>query len=140
MEQKVKKDSFGKNTYTRFATKQDIDGIMQFIHDYWAEDHILARDREIFEFQYVYGDEVCFVLSLDKETEEIEGILGYIPYDTEGERDIYRALESKEEQKSVSGNGSALFSGRAWKMPEPVLCRHQPADLFHLQIYEEDDR
>ena len=100
MEQKVKKDSFGKNTYTRFATKQDIDGIMQFIHDYWAEDHILARDREIFEFQYVYGDEVCFVLSLDKETEEIEGILGYIPYDTEGERDIFTALWKVKKSKN----------------------------------------
>lgn len=92
MEQKVNKDSFGKKTYTRFATKKDIDGIMQFIHDYWSENHILAHDREIFEFQYVYGDEVCFVLSVDKDTEEIEGVLGYIPYDMEGERDIFTAL------------------------------------------------
>lgn len=100
MQNKINKDSFGKNTYTRFATKQDIDGIMRFIHDYWAEGHILAHDREIFEYQYVYGDEVCFVLSVDRETEEIEGVLGYIPYDTEGERDIFMALWKVRKSKN----------------------------------------
>ncbi len=100
MEQKVNKDSFGKNTYIRFATKEDIPGIMQFIRDDWAQNHILAHDREIFDFQYVYGDEVCFVLSVEKETEEIEGILGYIPYGTEGDRDIFTALWKVRKSKN----------------------------------------
>lgn len=109
MEKKISKDSFGQNTYTRFADKQDIPRIMQFIHDYWAENHILAHDREIFDFQYVYGDEVCFVLSLDKETDEIEGVLGYIPYDTEGDRDIFTALWKVRKSKNLFQGMDQLY-------------------------------
>jgi len=76
----------------RFATKEDIPAIMEFIRLYWAEKHILAHDREIFDFQYVYGEEVCFVLDTNQDSGEIEGVLGYIPYGTGEERDIFTAI------------------------------------------------
>lgn len=85
-------EKFNEKGQIRFAKKQDIPAIMKFIEQYWASGHILARDREIFEFQYVYGDEVCFVLNENQETGEIESVLGYIPYGTDGERDIFTAI------------------------------------------------
>lgn len=85
-------EKFNTNGRIRFAEKKDIPAIMEFIRQYWAADHILAHDREIFEFQYVYGDEVCFVLNENQESGEIESVLGYIPYGTEGERDIFTAI------------------------------------------------
>ena len=39
-------------------------------------------------------------MSVDKDTEEIEGVLGYIPYDTEGERDIFTALWKVKKSKT----------------------------------------
>lgn len=85
-------EKFNENGRIRFAQKKDIPAIMKFIEEYWASNHILAHDREIFEFQYVYGDEVCFVLNEDQETGEIDSVLGYIPYGTEGDRDIFTAI------------------------------------------------
>ena len=85
-------EKFNANGRIRFAQKEDIPAIMKFIEQYWASDHILAHDREIFEFQYVYGDEVCFVLNEDQETGEIDSVLGYIPYGAEGDRDIFTAI------------------------------------------------
>ncbi len=76
----------------RFAVREDIPAIMEFIEEYWAHGHILAHDRELFDFQYVYGDEVCFVLQENPKSGSIESVLGYIPYGTEGERDIFSAI------------------------------------------------
>ena len=41
----------------RFAVREDIPAIMEFIEEYWAHGHILAHDRELFDFQYVYGED-----------------------------------------------------------------------------------
>lgn len=76
----------------RFAVWEDIPAIMEFIEEYWSHGHILAHDRELFDFQYVYGDEVCFVLQENPESGAIESVLGYIPYGTQGERDIFSAI------------------------------------------------
>lgn len=92
MKEAVDFEKFNTNGRIRFAEKKDIPAIMKFIEQYWASNHILAHDREIFEFQYVYGDEVCFVLNENQESGEIESVLGYIPYGTEGDRDIFTAI------------------------------------------------
>ncbi len=76
----------------RFARQEDIPAIMDFIETYWKPGHIMAHDREMFDFQHVYGDEVCFVLHENQESGEIESILGYIPYGTEGDRDMFSAI------------------------------------------------
>lgn len=118
MEEKIDGKQFADTTYIRFARKSDIDAIMRFIHDYWSKTHILAKDREIFEFQYVYGDEVCFVLSLVRETEEIEGVLGYIPYASEGERDIFTALWKVKKGKNMFQGMELLYF-----LEENARCR-----------------
>ncbi len=69
----------------RFATIQDVDKIMTFIHDEWGENHILAYDKKLFLWQYgrsEYGDEesINFILMTDK-ADCILGIIGFIAYD-----------------------------------------------------------
>lgn len=82
----------GDGSGIRFAGREDIPAIMEFIETYWKPGHIMARDREMFAFQHVYEDEVCFVLHENQESGEIESVLGYIPYGTEGDRDMFSAI------------------------------------------------
>ena len=62
----------------RFASEADIPAIMKFIDENWRKNHVLSRNRELFEFQHRWGDEITYVLS--KKDGLITGILGYIPY------------------------------------------------------------
>lgn len=88
----------------RFATKADIPAIMQFIDTHWKKDHILARDRAFFEYQYVTDEHVTFVVSeCDNETDapvhSLNGILGYIPYDRAQKNislALWKALKSED--------------------------------------------
>ena len=73
----------------RFAEKKDISAIMKFIDEYWNKDHIMSRDRNLFEFQHKWGDEISFVLS--EKDDEITGVLGFIPYSSKN-RDITLAI------------------------------------------------
>lgn len=69
----------------RLAVKSDINKIMSFIDAHWKKDHILARDKDFFEYEHLSNDNVNFVLSI--EDNKINGILGFIKY-TEGHSDI----------------------------------------------------
>lgn len=62
----------------RLAKYSDIDNIMSFINDHWREGHIMAKDRTLFEYEYVDGDNVNFVIAIDKNTQLIEGIFGFL--------------------------------------------------------------
>lgn len=62
----------------RFAKENDISNIMKFIDEYWRKNHIVSRDKALFEFQHKWDDEISFVLS-EKEG-DITGVLGFIPY------------------------------------------------------------
>ncbi len=74
----------------RFAEYNDIPRIMQFIDKQWKKDHILSKDRKLFEFQHLWGEEVSFVLE-ETPQGELNGILGYIPYDSDN-RDVTLAI------------------------------------------------
>ena len=73
----------------RFAEEMDIPAIMAFINEHWRKNHIMSRDRQLFEFQHKWGDEMSFVLS--EKGGEITGVLGFIPYDTNN-RDVTLAI------------------------------------------------
>lgn len=75
----------------RFAERKDIDSIMRFIDEYWRKDHILSRDRELFEWQYINNHKANMVLGVD-DSNEIYGILGYIPYSAGDDKDFSLAL------------------------------------------------
>ncbi|SEQ40567.1 hypothetical protein [Butyrivibrio sp. TB] len=76
----------------RFAQKSDVDKIMQFIDTYWRKGHILSRDRKLFEWQYRGdNDKLNIVIGLD-EDDQIQGMLGFVTYDTSDDKDIALAL------------------------------------------------
>lgn len=73
----------------RFAEERDVPAIMKFIDEYWRKNHIMGRNRELFEFQHKWGDKITFALS--EKDEHITGVLGFIPY-SESNRDITLAI------------------------------------------------
>ncbi len=76
----------------RFARKADTDNIMKFINEYWRKNHILSRDKELFEWQYGGNDDkLNIVLGFD-ENESIQGMLGFVAYDDSDSKDIALAL------------------------------------------------
>jgi len=73
----------------RFATKDDIPAIMEFIDEYWKKGHILATDKEFFNYEMTDPDGVHFVIS-ENDDGKINGIEGFIPYgyDANEKRDV----------------------------------------------------
>lgn len=94
----------------RLAVKDDIEKIMQFIHDEWNANHILAQDRELFEWQYgrtEYGDyeNINFVL-MEEKNGDLSGIIGFIVYSNEKER-----LHISQAITKVKANGMMPMVG-----------------------------
>lgn len=79
----------------RFAQIEDIPSIMTFIDMYWKKDHILAKDRSVFDYMYVRDDCVNMVISIEGNT--IDGILGFVKY---SDRNICLALWKTLKSKS----------------------------------------
>lgn len=75
----------------RFANSDDIPNIMQFIDENWKKGHILAKDRTLFEWQYMSDEKLNMVIGED-ENHTIQGILGFIPYADENDKDFSLAL------------------------------------------------
>lgn len=71
-------NKFDERYEIRLAMNSDIAAIMEFIGKVWKKDHILSRDREYFEYEFVDGDHVNFILAIDRETGQIEAILGFL--------------------------------------------------------------
>lgn len=61
----------------RIANIGDIPAIMEFIKQYWREDHIMANDEILFYWQHVRGKEVMYVMAEDDEDENIYGTMGF---------------------------------------------------------------
>ncbi len=62
----------------RLAEREDIPAIMRFLDENWRKGHIMATSRELFEYEYVHGNEVDFVIAVEKERKSIEGIFGFL--------------------------------------------------------------
>ena len=72
-------NSFDTYYDIRRAVLDDIPLIMEFIGQYWKENHILAVNRSFFEYEMVQGENVNFIIAVSKQTGRIEGIHGFIP-------------------------------------------------------------
>lgn len=86
----------------RLAVYEDIPVIMRFIDQYWKKGHILALNRELFEWQYTNDQIVNMVIGIDHEG-NIQGILGFIPYGNGSDKDIALALWKANQVKSFLG-------------------------------------
>lgn len=97
-----------ENCTIRYAQIDDISDIMKYIDCNWKKDHILARNRELFEWQYVSGNKVNIVIGVDKQG-EIQGMLGFIPYGNDDRKDIALALWKANKSESFLGIRLLLF-------------------------------
>lgn len=61
----------------RLAKRSDIEEIMTYIDECWKKGHILSQSRELFEYEFCDGDDVHFLLAIDRQTGCIEGMDGF---------------------------------------------------------------
>lgn len=67
------------NYEIRQANKNDIPMIMEYIGEDWREGHILSKDREFFEYEFLEPDgSVNIVIAINLTKNRIDGCLGYL--------------------------------------------------------------
>lgn len=71
-------NKFDKRYTIRLAKIQDIDNIMNFIGTYWCKNHIMSEDKKLFQYEYEDNGNINFILAIDKHTNLIEAIFGFI--------------------------------------------------------------
>ena len=54
--------------------------IMEWIDKYWKNGHIMSRDKNLFEYEFMDEDHLNIVLVIDKVKKSIEGLQGIIKY------------------------------------------------------------
>ena len=72
----------------KIADQKDGEAVREFIHSHWKENHIFVTSKELFDWQHLdrKRNRYNFVIGVHNETQEIHGILGFIPlsqYDPE---------------------------------------------------------
>lgn len=70
----------------RLALYEEIPDVMQFIDENWKKGHILAVDREFFEYEMVVDSLVNVLIAKDKKNGIIEGMLGFLPCSRDKEK------------------------------------------------------
>ena len=74
---------FDEKYIFKIADMEELDDIMGFIREYWNKDHILANDKDFFLYEFQNGNKLNYFLARSKETNAIEAIMGFYPYQKE---------------------------------------------------------
>lgn len=74
----------------RYATFDDIPAIKRFINNSWKKDHVLAREENLFAWQYT-SNKLDYVIATDING-NIQGMLGFISYSDDDDRDIATSM------------------------------------------------
>jgi hypothetical protein len=74
----------------KFATIDDVDEIMKFIHRHWKKNHILSQNKDFFLYEHQDGKRINFVLYKNKNN-VLDGILGFIK-SSDTNSDIYTVI------------------------------------------------
>ena len=91
----------------RRATIEDCDMIMNFIADEWPKkNHILAVNKAFFLYEFQNGKLLNFIIAINRKTEHIDGMMGYIP-----SSDIKETLDIWTCMWLTRRNGSIPFLG-----------------------------
>lgn len=97
----------------RLAVIPDIPDIMRFIKENWKADHIFANDREFFEYMFVDGEEVHYVVARGEESNIIYGCVGFVKYNSMDMPDVsgmmLRVLKSPNVFLGVEVNDAILY-------------------------------
>lgn len=104
----------------RIATVDDIEAIMKFIEDYWKSDHILAHNRELFEYEFLEEDgTVNFILAIDRKKGTIECLNGFLKASHDDNNlDIWGSI-----WKVLDGNKGMLGAELIRRRKDMTNCR-----------------
>lgn len=94
----------------RQAVYEDIPRIMAFIASEWDSNHILGYDRELFEWQYVEGQEVHFIIAEDRDTKKMYGMMGYNPLNYSEKPDMSTGMKLTLKNPVFELLGEELYS------------------------------
>ncbi len=72
----------------RRAEIKDIPMIMQFLDDHWLKGYALARNRKLFDWQFVKGDRVNVWIGVDDEAGKMYSMEGCIIYNASDKPDV----------------------------------------------------
>lgn len=92
----------------RFCNENEQMRLMEFIDQHWRKGHILSKSKELLDWQYLDKEKhrYNFILAIDKNTDEIHGILGF----------ILTSLFDKEIK-------TPMRWGAVWKIREDIAVR-----------------
>lgn len=121
----------------RLATYEEIPEVMAFIDCNWKRGHILANNRDYFEYEMVLDGTVNFLIAKTWKEGVIEGILGFIPCSrSKNKLDIWGVIwktiegstpmlgmELKKRLMRVTGARTDLGVGANVKTSVPLLGR-----------------
>lgn len=116
-------NKYDENYIFRIANINDVDTIMNIIKEDWSSSHILANDKEFFLYEFAHGEKIDFILAINRDTQEIEALLGFIQYTEEfipNETDCGGAMFMVRKHCKVPFLGIELMQ-RLYKMALPRL-------------------
>ena len=112
----------------RFGDHADIETVTNFIEQHWQRGHVLAHDRELFEYMYLEKDgRLNFALAFDPLSDELIAILGYLPTDSSHSRislSMWKARADSELRKYMAGLAVLRF----------LLDQIKPKSIFSTGI------
>lgn len=104
----------------RVANKNDISDIMGFIEKNWKSDHIMAKNRDFFEYEFMEKDgTVNFILAIDKKKGTIECLNGFL----KASHDVYHLDIWGSIWKVLDGNMGMLGAELIRRRKELTKCR-----------------
>lgn len=105
----------------RLAAVDDIDMIMNFINTEWKKGHILATNRDFFEYEFLEEDgTVNIVIAIDREKRTLESMVGFLKTSHDPScMDIWGCM-----WRSREGNMALLGVELMKRKSELSGCRH----------------
>ncbi len=107
----------------RLAKISEIPDIMEFINNHWKKGHIMSKDRKLFEYEFVDNNTVNVILAIDRSTNTIEAMTGFLKCSHTSDpnkRDIWGSIwKVNDSRKNMSFLGVELVK----RISEIVHCR-----------------
>ena len=113
-------NSYDEQYEFRVANINDIEKIMEFIDSHWKKGHIMAINREFFEYEFLEDDgTVNFILAIDKNKRTIECLNGFLKASHDKEyMDVWGSI-----WKVLDGNRGMLGAELIKRRQEMTGCR-----------------
>ena len=121
----------------RRARMDEIPEIMDFINTFWRKGHILGVNRSFFDYEMVTNGEVNVVVSKTRDSDQIDGMIGYLPcsndstkldtwgviWKTKPDAKPMLGIEMKKRFCEITGARSHLGTGANPETAVPLLRR-----------------